>query len=124
MFYHARSAGVEPPSAFQMVVSGSHDFFDQGALGHGRRPGMYQVKAEQMSDGMGDDDENDDTVGDYEQDRLRNIRRNQEMMEKLGLAGGPSGYGDHRSVVSGLTLRFALRVAYLDSLRLSSPVPP
>jgi hypothetical protein len=124
MFYHARSAGVEPPSAFQMVVSGSHDFFDQSALGHGRRPGMYQVKAEQMSDGMGDDDEKDDTVGDYEQDRLRNIRRNQEMMEKLGLAGGPSGYGDHRSVVSGLTLRFALRVAYLDSLRLSSPVPP
>lgn len=103
MFYHARSAGVEPPSAFQMVVSGSHDFFDQNALGHGRRPGMVQVKTEQMSDGLGEDDEKDDTIGDYEQDRLRNIRRNQEMMEKLGLAGAPSGYGDHRSVVSLFT---------------------
>lgn len=101
VFYHNRSAGVEPPSAFQMVVSGSHDFFDQSALDHGRRPGMYQVKNEPMSDGMGEEDgENDDIMEDYEQERLRNIRRNEEMMEKLGLAGQPNRYGDMRSMVS------------------------
>lgn len=106
MFYQGRSAGVEPPSAFQMVVSGSHDFFDQSALGHGRRPGMYQVKNEPMSDGMGED-EGENEEGDYEQERLRNIRRNQEMMEKLGLAGSPNRHGDMRSMVCGL-LFFAL----------------
>ncbi|KAJ9120856.1 hypothetical protein QFC22_002790 [Naganishia vaughanmartiniae] len=100
MMYHPRSAGApEPPSAFQMVVSGSHDFFDQGNTGKARKPGLYQVKNEAMSDGMAEEDdggENDDTVGDYEQDRLRNIKRNQEMMERLGLSGNPAGYADSR----------------------------
>ena len=62
---------------------------------------MHQVKNEPVSDGMGDEDgENDDIMEDYEQERLRNIRRNEEMMEKLGLAGQPNRYGDMRSVVS------------------------
>ncbi|KAJ9095741.1 hypothetical protein QFC19_007454 [Naganishia cerealis] len=100
LLYHSRSAGVEPPSAFQMVVSGSHDFFDQNGAGKARKPSLYHVKSEPMSDGMGEDDdcENEDTVSDYEQDRLRNIRRNQEMMERLGLAGNPTGYPHNRGI--------------------------